>query len=117
MTRNKQTVAPTEPIQAAPPDLLSALRDLIQQGRQQALRAVDMVQVQTCWEIGRHMRASYKLFPFWDAVSYELSGMPYRRANYLEFDGVRSGPERRDSRRTASRFEGQQRRPIVVNSP
>ena len=35
--------------------LLESLRGLIQQGRQQALRAVDMVQVQTCWEIGRHI--------------------------------------------------------------
>ena len=35
--------------------LLDALRGLIQQGRQHALRAVDMVQVQTCWEIGRHI--------------------------------------------------------------
>jgi predicted nuclease of restriction endonuclease-like (RecB) superfamily len=35
--------------------LLTALRELIQQGRQRALRAVDMVQVQTCWEIGRHI--------------------------------------------------------------
>ena len=37
--------------------LLTALCDLIQQGRQQALRAVDMVQVQTCWELGRHIVA------------------------------------------------------------
>ena len=36
-------------------ELLEALRGLIQQGRQQALRAVDRVQVQTCWEIGRHI--------------------------------------------------------------
>lgn len=36
-------------------DLLGALRGLIQQGRRQALRAVDMVQVQTCWEVGRHI--------------------------------------------------------------
>lgn len=36
-------------------DLLTNLRELIQQGRQRALRAVDMVQVQTCWEIGRHI--------------------------------------------------------------
>ena len=36
-------------------DLLNALRRLIEQGRQRALRAVDMVQVQTCWEIGRHI--------------------------------------------------------------
>jgi predicted nuclease of restriction endonuclease-like (RecB) superfamily len=35
--------------------LLDKLRELIQRGRQQALRAVDMVQVQTCWEIGRHI--------------------------------------------------------------
>ncbi len=46
--------APT-PDAGAPPGLLDALRGLIQQGRQQALRAVDMVQVQTCWEIGRHI--------------------------------------------------------------
>jgi predicted nuclease of restriction endonuclease-like (RecB) superfamily len=38
-----------------PIELLEALRALIQQGRQQALRAVDMVQVQTCWEVGRHI--------------------------------------------------------------
>ena len=35
--------------------LVDALRSLIQQGRQQALRAVDMVQVHTCWEVGRHI--------------------------------------------------------------
>ncbi len=35
--------------------LLAALRELIQQGRRQALRAVDTVQVQTCWQIGRHI--------------------------------------------------------------
>lgn len=35
--------------------LLKNLRELITQGRQHALRAVDMVQVQTCWEIGRHI--------------------------------------------------------------
>ena len=59
---------------AAPEELLEALRSLIQQGRQQVLRAVDMVQVQTCWQVGRHIvefeqggesRASYgkKLLP------------------------------------------------------
>ena len=36
-------------------NLLHQLRDLIQQARQQALRAVDLVQVQTCWEVGRHI--------------------------------------------------------------
>ena len=40
---------------APPAGLLEALRNLIHQGRQQALRAVDMVQVQTCWGIGRHV--------------------------------------------------------------
>ncbi len=40
---------------ALPAELLDALRALIQKGRQQALRAVDMVQVQTCWEIGHHI--------------------------------------------------------------
>lgn len=38
-----------------PQTLLAALRELIAQGRQRALRAVDMVQVQTCWEIGRYI--------------------------------------------------------------
>jgi predicted nuclease of restriction endonuclease-like (RecB) superfamily len=35
--------------------LLRSLRELIQAARQKALRAVDAVQVQTCWEIGRHI--------------------------------------------------------------
>jgi hypothetical protein len=35
--------------------LLHSLRDLIQSARQRALRAVDTIQVQTCWEIGRHI--------------------------------------------------------------
>jgi predicted nuclease of restriction endonuclease-like (RecB) superfamily len=35
--------------------LLRNVRELIEQGRQQVLRAVDAVQVQTCWEIGRHI--------------------------------------------------------------
>ena len=46
---------PATPDAAPPAGLLEALRGLIQQGRHQALRAVDMVQVQTCWEIGRHI--------------------------------------------------------------
>lgn len=67
-----------------PTELLQTLRALIQQGRQQALRAVDMVQVQTCWEIGRHIvefeqggeaRAAYgkRLIPqLADALSREF---------------------------------------------
>lgn len=35
--------------------LLETLRELIRNGRQRALRAVDMVQVRTCWETGRHI--------------------------------------------------------------
>ncbi len=35
--------------------LLHSLRGLIQQARQQILRTADVVQVQTCWEIGRHI--------------------------------------------------------------
>ncbi len=35
--------------------LLHSLRKLIRGARQKALRAVDAVQVQTCWEIGRHI--------------------------------------------------------------
>ncbi len=36
-------------------DLLSQLRGLIASARTQALRAVDVIQVRTCWEIGRHI--------------------------------------------------------------
>lgn len=35
--------------------LLGRLRGIIQQARQQALRTVDIVQVRTCWEMGRHI--------------------------------------------------------------
>ena len=35
--------------------LLAQLRTVIRQGRQQALRAVDAVQVRTCWAVGRHI--------------------------------------------------------------
>ena len=71
-----------------PPTLLLALRELIAQGRQRALQAVDMVQVQTCWEVGRHIvefeqggqaRAEYgtRLLP-------QLAGIriAHRLANY-----------------------------------
>nr|WP_315399813.1 DUF1016 N-terminal domain-containing protein [uncultured Duganella sp.] len=43
---------------ATAPDLqalLGSLGDLIRQARQRALRAVDTVQVQPCWELGRHI--------------------------------------------------------------
>jgi predicted nuclease of restriction endonuclease-like (RecB) superfamily len=35
--------------------LLAQLRAIIHTGRQTALRAVDVVQVQTCWAVGRHI--------------------------------------------------------------
>lgn len=35
--------------------LLAELAELIRLARQQAVRAVDAIQVQTCWEIGRHI--------------------------------------------------------------
>jgi predicted nuclease of restriction endonuclease-like (RecB) superfamily len=35
--------------------LMSQLRQLITQARAQALRAVDVIQVSTCWEIGHHL--------------------------------------------------------------
>lgn len=43
------------PNNSAPLPLLDALRGLIVQARQQVLRQVDVVQVQTCWQIGRHI--------------------------------------------------------------
>ncbi len=41
--------------QVIPEGLFGQLRALIGEARQQALRAVDVVQVQTCWQIGRHI--------------------------------------------------------------
>ncbi len=46
---------PTPPGDPALPPLLDALRNLIAQARQQVLRHVDAVQVQTYWQIGRHI--------------------------------------------------------------
>ena len=89
----------TEPVS----HLLTALRDLIQQGRHQALRAVDMVQVQTCWEIGRHIvefeqegqaRATYgkRLLPRLAEVltrefgrGFDASNLRYMRLFYQAF--------------------------------
>jgi hypothetical protein len=63
--------------------LLRSLRELIEQARQQVLRAVDTVQVQTCWEIGRHIvefeqggaeRAAYgkRLLPLAEVLTAEF---------------------------------------------
>ncbi|SBT10042.1 conserved hypothetical protein [Candidatus Accumulibacter aalborgensis] len=35
--------------------LLANLREVIRSARQQALRAVDVVQVSACWTMGRHI--------------------------------------------------------------
>lgn len=35
--------------------LVSQLRELVTQARAQALRAVDVIQLRTCWEMGRHI--------------------------------------------------------------
>ena len=47
------TLAQTDVIALGP--LLGQLRDLIVQARAQALRVVDTIQVQTCWQIGRYI--------------------------------------------------------------
>ncbi|WPN30433.1 PDDEXK nuclease domain-containing protein [Pseudomonas sp. P5_109] len=57
--------APHDPYLAS---LLGNLGKLIHQARQKVLRAVDTVQVQTCWQIGRHI------------VEFEQNGA--RRARY-----------------------------------
>jgi hypothetical protein len=57
--RKKDTMTgkPNAPVQQDPalPSLLNSLRGLIRNARQQVLRNVDLVQVRTCWEIGRHI--------------------------------------------------------------
>lgn len=54
MTKLKK-VLPAEPEAVAFGPLLGRLRELIVQARAQALRAVDAIQVHTCWEIGRYI--------------------------------------------------------------
>ena len=52
---NFDKVSPAEPEAVALGPLLGRLRELIVQARTQALRAVDAIQVHTCWEIGRYI--------------------------------------------------------------
>ena len=54
MTKLKK-VLPAGPEAVALGPLLGRLRELIVQARTQALRAVDAIQVHTCWEIGRYI--------------------------------------------------------------
>jgi predicted nuclease of restriction endonuclease-like (RecB) superfamily len=83
--------------------LLQALGGLIRQARQQALRAVDTIQVQTCWELGRHIvefeqggagRAAYgkRLLPaLADALTaefgkgFDTTNLRHMRGFYLAF--------------------------------
>lgn len=44
-------ILPQDDPQLAP--LINELGELIRQARQKVLRAVDSLQVQTCWQIGR----------------------------------------------------------------
>jgi hypothetical protein len=52
-TGTRKSVVPAAPLNLD--GLLDQLRALILQARQQALRAVDVVQVRTSWEMGRHI--------------------------------------------------------------
>jgi predicted nuclease of restriction endonuclease-like (RecB) superfamily len=83
--------------------LLASLRSLIAEGRRQVLRAVDVVQVHTCWEVGRHIvefeqhgqaRAAYgdKLIPrLAQALTadfgkgFDASNLRYMRTFYKAF--------------------------------
>ena len=83
--------------------LLTELAELIRQARQQAVRAVDAIQVQTCWEIGRHIvefeqggqaRAAYgkKLLPTLAngltaefGKGFDASNLRYMRLFYQAF--------------------------------
>ena len=49
----KTPVSRSTPTELTP--LLSELRQLINDARSRALRAVDVIQVQTCWQVGRHI--------------------------------------------------------------
>ncbi len=93
------TATPDSPL----PALLDALRSLIAQARQQVLRQVDVVQVQTYWQIGRHIvefeqggqaRAAYgqRLLPqLGQALSHEFgkgfdaSNLRHMRGFFLAF--------------------------------
>ncbi|MFZ3223412.1 MAG: PDDEXK nuclease domain-containing protein [Rugosibacter sp.] len=90
------------PAMSAAP-LLGQLRQLIAQARTQALRAVDSIQVRTCWEIGRHIvefeqggqaRAEYgkRLLPMLAeqltaefGKGFDASNLRYMRMFYLAF--------------------------------
>ena len=54
----KPSVSPSQSTIASGPEiggLIHSLREVIHAARQQALRAVDVIQVRTCWSVGRHI--------------------------------------------------------------
>ena len=65
--------------------LLNSLSEMIRQARQKALRVVDTLQVQTCW----NMRGFYQAFPIWNAVRTELSWTHYRTLLRVESEHAR----------------------------
>jgi hypothetical protein len=83
--------------------LLANLRGLIQDARKQILRSADVIQVQTCWEIGRHIvefeqggsdRAQYgkQLLPALAATltaefgkGFDVTNLRHMRGFYLAF--------------------------------
>lgn len=95
--------APTTTTAASLDGLVHDLRALIAESRQQALRAVDVVQVRTCWGVGRHIvefeqrgaaRADYgsRLLPRLAEMltaefgrGFDASNLRYMRLFYLTF--------------------------------
>lgn len=95
----------TAPLHAEPAlqPLLGNLAELIRQARQQAIRSVDIIQVKTCWEIGRHIvefeqggeaRAAYgkQLLPTLAGVltaefgrGFDVSNLRHMRGFFLAF--------------------------------
>ena len=92
---------PQDDPQLAP--LINELGELIRQARQKVLRAIDTLQVQTCWQIGRHIiefeqggaeRAAYgaRLLPSLAKVltsrfgkGFDASNLRYMRLFYQAF--------------------------------
>ena len=106
MPTKHKAPAPQSPYptsQESLPTLINQLRALIDSARKQALRAVDALQVRTCWEIGRHIvefeqqgqdRATYgaRLIPkLAKSLSaefgrgFDVSNLRYMRLFYVAF--------------------------------
>lgn len=86
--------------------MINELGELIRQARQKVLRAIDTLQVQTCWQIGRHIiefeqggaeRAAYgaRLLPSLAKVltsrfgkGFDASNLRYMRLFIRRFQSV-----------------------------